>query len=167
VGKVNKPGAVTAVRSTRSGRRSGAPKGASDATSKKGKPLRATPRTKGLATTKRGRKKGSAVKLAKASRPKPKTAAKGRSIKGGRAAKEREVPVITYRIKGLDPLAKCGPSTTVRALYRVDESVDGAARPHLVFLDRHGWYCEHGRDCPAVGFARKHGNASTREVRRT
>jgi len=21
---------------------------------------------------------------------------------------------------------------------------------HLVYLDRHGWYCFHGRTCPAV-----------------
>ena len=41
-------------------------------------------------------------------------------------------------------------------LYRVDETVDGRTTAHLVFYDRHGWYCEHGRTCPAVGHARKY-----------
>ena len=58
-------------------------------------------------------------------------------------------------IKPLDPIEKCGPGTSVQFLYRVDESVDGRSTAHLVFFDRHGWYCEHGRTCPAVGHARK------------
>ena len=33
---------------------------------------------------------------------------------------------------------------------------DGRRTAHLVFFDRHGWYCEHGRTCPAVGHAKKH-----------
>ena len=61
----------------------------------------------------------------------------------------------TYRVRELDPIAKCGPGTSVRRLYRIDEQRDGVVRPHLVFFDRHGWYCEHGRYCPAVrGLAR-------------
>ena len=59
-------------------------------------------------------------------------------------------------IKPLDPIQKCGPGTSVQFLYRVDESVDGRSTAHLVFFDRHGWYCEHGRTCPAVGHARKY-----------
>ena len=59
-------------------------------------------------------------------------------------------------IKALDPIRKCGPGTSVQFLYRVDESVDGRSTAHLVFFDRHGWYCEHGRTCPAVGHAKKH-----------
>ena len=59
-------------------------------------------------------------------------------------------------IRPLDPTRKCGPSTSVQLLYRVDESVDGRRTSHLVFFDRHGWYCEHGRTCPAVGHAKKH-----------
>jgi hypothetical protein len=59
-------------------------------------------------------------------------------------------------IKPLDPLRKCGPNTSVQFLYRVDESVDGRITAHLVFFDRHGWYCEHGRTCPAVGHAKKY-----------
>jgi hypothetical protein len=59
-------------------------------------------------------------------------------------------------IKPLDPIQKCGPGTSVQFLYRVDESVDGRITAHLVFFDRHGWYCEHGRTCPAVGHAKKY-----------
>ena len=59
-------------------------------------------------------------------------------------------------IKTLDPVEKCGPGTSVQFLYRVDESVDGRITAHLVFFDRHGWYCEHGRTCPAVGHAKKY-----------
>jgi hypothetical protein len=66
-----------------------------------------------------------------------------------------QVPVVRVAVKSLDPLRKCGPNTTVQFLYRVDEQVDGHSTPHLVFFDRHGWYCEHGRACPAVGHARK------------
>ena len=65
-------------------------------------------------------------------------------------------PVVTVAVKALDPLRKCGPNTTVQLMYRVDESVDGRRTAHLVFFDRHGWYCEHGRTCPAVGYAKKH-----------
>jgi hypothetical protein len=58
-------------------------------------------------------------------------------------------------VRELDPLSKCGHGTSVQKLFRVDERVDGVVRPHLVFLDRHGWYCDHGRECPAVSQARK------------
>jgi hypothetical protein len=67
------------------------------------------------------------------------------------AAEKRRVA-----IKPLDPIRKCGPGTSVQFLYRVDESVDGRITAHLVFFDRHGWYCEHGRTCPAVGHAKKY-----------
>jgi hypothetical protein len=66
-----------------------------------------------------------------------------------------ERPVVRVAVKPLDPLRKCGPNTSVQFLYRVDERVDGRSTAHLVFFDRHGWYCEHGRTCPAVGHARK------------
>lgn len=74
--------------------------------------------------------------------------------RGGRAG--RLDPVARYAIKPLDPLRKCGPDTSVQFLYRVDESLDGRTTAHLVFFDRHGWYCEHGRTCPAVAPARKY-----------
>jgi hypothetical protein len=73
----------------------------------------------------------------------------------GRSAR-LEGPVVRIAVKALDPLRKCGPNTTVELLYRVDETIDGRSTPHLVFFDRHGWYCEHGRTCPAVGHARKY-----------
>jgi hypothetical protein len=69
-------------------------------------------------------------------------------------------PVITYKIRELDPMRKCGPATSVRFLYRVDETKDGVVRPHLVYYDRHGWYCEHGRNCGAVSYAKNFGDGA-------
>ncbi|MEO6323490.1 MAG: hypothetical protein ABIQ65_02565 [Thermoanaerobaculia bacterium] len=75
-----------------------------------------------------------------------------------------DTPVVTVAVKQLDPLRKCGPNTTVQFLYRVDESMNGRSTTHLVFFDRHGWYCEHSRTCPAVGHAKKHhGHAKKRD----
>ncbi|HSJ65027.1 MAG TPA: hypothetical protein VK922_14140 [Gemmatimonadaceae bacterium] len=52
-------------------------------------------------------------------------------------------------ITALDPREIVGPRTAVQALYRVQYGVDGPV--HLVFVDRHGTYCEeHGRHCAAV-----------------
>jgi hypothetical protein len=59
------------------------------------------------------------------------------------------------KVRELDPREKIGPRTSVERLYRVDESSDGASATHLVFFDRHGLYCEHGRTCPAVDDVRK------------
>jgi hypothetical protein len=85
------------------------------------------------------------------------TRSKKGSISRKTAAPKGGQPVKPVRmvVKSLDPLRKCGPKTTVRLLFRVDEQVDGHSTLHLVFFDRHGWYCEHGRSCPAVGHARK------------
>ena len=65
-------------------------------------------------------------------------------------------PVVRVVVKPLEPTAKCGAGTSVQYLFRVDETVDGRTTTHLVFFDRHGWYCEHGRNCPAVGHAKKY-----------
>ena len=105
-------------------------------------------------TAKRGRKR---EKTARKQTRKTTMGAKGAgkrslALTRGRAAETR---VVRVAVKPLDPLRKCGPNTTVQFLYRVDEQVDGRSTPHLVFFDRHGWYCEHGRTCPAVGHARK------------
>jgi len=55
-----------------------------------------------------------------------------------------------------EPWLLCGPDTTVEELWRVVERGDeGPPVYHLVFFDRHGWYCEHGRQCPAVGVVRQ------------
>jgi len=79
----------------------------------------------------------------------------------GRNGKRRptakaSLPVAKFRVTPLDPQKKCGAGTSVRQLFRIsEESADGMRRSHLVFLDRHGWYCEHGRECPAVRHAQK------------
>jgi len=80
------------------------------------------------------------------------------ATRGANATKVAVGPPAKQRvaIKPLDPLRKCGPNTSVQFLYRVDESIDGRITAHLVFFDRHGWYCEHGRTCPAVGHAKKY-----------
>ena len=108
---------------------------------------------------KTGGRKARGTKTAIAKRSKRKTAGRKKSVaKRGKQAKTPKtprVPVVRMAVKPLDPLRKCGPKTTVQFLYRVDEEVDGRNTPHLVFFDRHGWYCEHGRSCPAVGHARK------------
>ncbi len=52
----------------------------------------------------------------------------------------------------LDVRAIVGPRTTVDRLLRV-RIVPGGA-PHLIYHDRHGWYCElHGPHCAAVALA--------------
>ena len=64
-------------------------------------------------------------------------------------------PARTVKVRALDPKARCGPGTTVEHLFRVDETVNGTLATHLVFFDRHGLYCEHGRTCPAVEDVRR------------
>jgi len=49
----------------------------------------------------------------------------------------------------------CGKGTSVRELYRVEETRDRTKIHHLVFFDRHGWYCEHGKQCSAVNDVQK------------
>lgn len=108
-----------------------------------------------------GRKRKSTTKTARkrpGKRPaarKSATTTKGRKLPRADAKRLKAAPKPTVAVKSLDPLRKCGPNTSVQFLYRVDEEVDGRNTPHLVFFDRHGWYCEHGRSCPAVGHARK------------
>ena len=75
-----------------------------------------------------------------------------------KAAPERRV----VRVLDLDPFEKCGRGTSVQRLIRVDEMIDQTREAHLVFFDRHGWYCEHGPTCPAVGHARKHAERGAR-----
>ncbi len=59
------------------------------------------------------------------------------------------------RVTPLDPRTRCGAGTTVEHLYRVDERSPEASVTHLVFFDRHGWYCQHGPGCPAVADVRR------------
>jgi hypothetical protein len=57
-------------------------------------------------------------------------------------------------VERLDPRANVGPRTGVLVLVRVRMRASEA--PHLVFHDRHGWYCEtHGPACAAVALARE------------
>lgn len=111
-----------------------------------GRPGRTRP-----AVAKKGRRRASAAPTIEKSTKnggKPKK----RPTRPGRKSVERTI----VRVRALDPFRKCGPGTSVERLIRVDELVDRRVEAHLVFLDRHGWYCEHGRTCHAVGHARKH-----------
>jgi hypothetical protein len=71
-----------------------------------------------------------------------------RRIKGRRDEKKGVRRKV--KIRPMDPIEKCGKSTTVTKLYRVEETLDQTRIHHLVFFDRHGWYCEHGKQCSAV-----------------
>ena len=71
-----------------------------------------------------------------------------RNLNGRR--KEKPLSGRRVRIRAIDPLEVRGKGTSVTALYRVEEVLDKARIHHLVFFDRHGWYCEHGRQCSAV-----------------
>lgn len=187
MGKVKKPGEVTDVRSSKVSGLKPAPPGAGRGVRDrraKSPPAPATKRAaKGAAprskpTGKRGaapaRKPARGVRGAKggaleSSAKRTGGARRGKASKKKaqvRPQKPARVPVVSYRIKELDPFQKCGSGTSVQSLYRVDESVDGALRFHLVFFDRHGWYCEHGRNCPAVTHARKFDAGHARQLGR-
>ena len=61
---------------------------------------------------------------------------------------------IAVTITRLDPRAVLGRSTRVQGVWRVE--YPGERRPHLVYHDRHGWYCEeHGPECRAVTRVRR------------
>jgi len=99
--------------------------------------------------------KGSA-KAASIPRQAVKSKRAGKATPARRSAKNvAAVHPRTVRVRELDPQAKCGQGTSVERLYRVDESVNGTNVAHLVFFDRHGLYCEHGRNCPAVDDVRR------------
>ncbi|MDB4907160.1 MAG: hypothetical protein JWO05_1944 [Gemmatimonadetes bacterium] len=111
------------------------------------------------------KKKGRAAVRGKA-KPKPRARAKKRvKVKAKKQAKVKvkaKAPAVAMRMIDLDPVRKCGPATSVERLIRVVEKKDAEVVNHLVFLDRHGWYCEHGRGCPAVAPARKHAGRAYR-----
>jgi hypothetical protein len=90
----------------------------------------------------------------KGAKPRPK--AKGRKV----IAKKPVVPPPpVFHVQELDPQRMCGSGTSVQLLYKLREQwANGAVQSHLVFFDRHGWYCEHGRNCPAVPHAQKIGD---------
>jgi hypothetical protein len=111
-----------------------------------------------------------AAKPAKSAKPLRAPAKKARQ-KATKAAPRKAAPrkaakTVTplkpeLHIRELDPLRVCGGRTSVIKLFRVDEQlvggkVAGARQVHLVFNDRHGWYCEHGRSCHAVSAVMRH-----------
>ena len=64
------------------------------------------------------------------------------------------VPVVDV----LEPQSIVGAKTAVEHVVRVRARANDVA--HLVFHDRHGWYCEtHGPTCAAVALARSAVNA--------
>lgn len=69
------------------------------------------------------------------------------------ASVKPEVP--RYSAEPLNPWLICGPDTTVTELWKVRERSGAATIFHLIYLDRYGWYCEHGRNCAAVPAARR------------
>jgi len=75
-----------------------------------------------------------------------------RNLNGRR--KEKAGP-RRIRIRPMDPVQLCGKGTSVTQLYRVEEELDRTTIRHLVFFDRHGWYCEHGKQCSAVSDVQK------------
>jgi hypothetical protein len=103
---------------------------------------------------KRAAKSKAAAKARKATKPAP----RGKPAKGAKVA---TVVKPTFQVRELDPLRICGGRTSVVKLFRVDEQLvggkaAGARQVHLVFNDRHGWYCEHGRSCHAVSAVMRH-----------
>lgn len=57
-------------------------------------------------------------------------------------------------IERLDPKKVVGPRTAVQHVVRV--KMRPTEPPHIIFHDRHGWYCEaHGSSCSAVQLAQK------------
>lgn len=79
--------------------------------------------------------------------------AKRRVSKPGRSAKAK--PPRNVRVVEKDPVRMCGKDTSVERVFRVEERDSKGRILHLVFFDRHGWYCEHGAQCPAVSDVRK------------
>ena len=85
------------------------------------------------------------------------------SAKARKPSNKEAPPPPKFDVLELDPQRKCGAGTSVQLLFKVREAwANGAVLNHLVFLDRHGWYCEHGRNCPAVPHAKKLGDRESR-----
>ena len=60
------------------------------------------------------------------------------------------IAVTVTRLKARTVL---GAATRVLGIWKVE--YPGEKRPHLVYHDRHGWYCEdHGASCRAVARVR-------------
>lgn len=69
-----------------------------------------------------------------------------------RASSQLDLFPVTPVVDVLDPRTVVGVRTGVEHLVRVRPRPNDV--PHLVFHDRHGWYCEaHGPQCAAVKLA--------------
>jgi hypothetical protein len=52
-----------------------------------------------------------------------------------------------------------------RSLYTVVETQDEKTTNHTIYYDRFGWYCIHGKECPAVAEVVKQATPTTRNRR--
>jgi hypothetical protein len=77
---------------------------------------------------------------------------RGVAKKGSKGKPEAERKV---RVTEKDPTLMCGKGTSVERVFRVEEKLVRSKNMHLVFFDRHGWYCEHGAQCQAVSDVKK------------
>lgn len=78
---------------------------------------------------------------------------KAQADEAARAAQFDLFPVKPL-VEVLDARAIVGPRSAVEHLVRVRMRPNDV--PHLIFHDRHGWYCEeHGPSCHAVTLARE------------
>lgn len=118
-----------------------------------GKQAKATKRTTKAAPSNKVARGGAKSPARKEPRQKSTKETAKKSKKPGTAV---VVGAPTFTTARLDPIERCGSGTSVQRLYRVDETGNGPRRVHLVFFDRHGWYCEHGRECAAVSHAMQH-----------
>lgn len=76
-------------------------------------------------------------------------AAKGARAPQPQLGEQMEMFPREVLVEALDPRERVGPRTSVTKLFRVRWTDE--RRPHLVFVDRYGTYCEeHGKECPAV-----------------
>ena len=71
-----------------------------------------------------------------------------RNLNGRRKGKTQASRKV--KVREMDPVQMCGKGTSVTHLFRVEETLEKTRIHHLVFFDRHGWYCEHGKQCSAV-----------------
>ena len=135
-----------------------------DMSSRPGRRSAASPEAKARSATVRERGAVRSTRSGAEVAPRPKAAGGTKATRGKKATRKTAKIVAVaksaaatrlMRIRELDPQAACGQGTTVMQLFRVDDLPFGDDTTHLVFFDRHGWYCAHGRECPAVAAVRK------------
>jgi len=121
---------------------------------------RAAAKERGGAPSRKPVPRRAAASKSRSARVLPMSTPRGAATKKGAGRSkhlEQREPDRVVRVRALDPFQRCGPRTSVVHLVRVDERLDGESSVHLVFFDRHGWYCEHGKACRAVDDVRLHG----------